>query len=58
LSGRLDAVGKQAEDEFLAGRASPLRTIFPCKNFGFNIVASLDEIRALADKGFELLLNL
>lgn len=24
LSGRLDAVGKQAEDEFLAGRASPL----------------------------------
>ena len=24
MSGRLDAIGKRAEDEFLAGRASPL----------------------------------
>jgi len=24
MSGRLDAVGKRADDEFLAGRASPL----------------------------------
>jgi hypothetical protein len=40
LSGRLDAAGKHADDEFLAGRASPLLTILPCQNFGFNIVNS------------------